>query len=85
MRIAPVYARFAQAANAPQLAMSIERKSNGVNGMNTPCWKAVGWTALVGGNPTERIGRSGVNDMEGKVTRVGVSKPGGERVSISQL
>jgi len=23
--------------------------------------------------------------MEGKVTRVGVSKPGGERVSISQL
>jgi hypothetical protein len=40
---------------------------------------------LVGGNPTERIGRSRINDMEGKVTTVGVSKPGGERVSISQL
>ena len=53
--------------------------------MNTPCWEAGGWTALVGGNPTERIGRSRVNDMEGKVTRVGVSKPGGERVSISQM
>ena len=26
-----------------------------------------------------------MSDMEGKVTRVGVSKPGGERVSISQL
>jgi len=26
-----------------------------------------------------------MSDMEGKVTRVGVSKPGGERVSNSQL
>ena len=32
--------------------------------MNTPCWEAGGWTALVGGNPTERIGRSRVNDIE---------------------
>jgi hypothetical protein len=38
---------------------------NGANGMNTPCWEAGGWTALVGGNPTERIGRSRVNDMSG--------------------
>ena len=29
--------------------------------MNTTCGDAVGWTALVGGNPTERIGRSRVN------------------------
>ena len=42
--------------------------------MNTPCWEAGGWTALVGGNPTEPIGRSRVNDMEGKVTRVGASE-----------
>jgi len=33
--------------------------------MNTPCPEAGGWTALVGGNPTERIGRSRVNDMAG--------------------
>jgi hypothetical protein len=39
-------------------SVTIEKKSNGANGMS---------------------------DMEGKVTRVGVSKPGGERVSISQL
>jgi len=32
--------------------------------MNTPSWEAGGWTALVGGNPTERIGRSRVNDIE---------------------
>ncbi|HEX9281155.1 MAG TPA: hypothetical protein VF878_01640 [Candidatus Udaeobacter sp.] len=32
--------------------------------MNTPCWEAGGWTALVGGNPTEPIGRSRVNDIE---------------------
>ena len=32
--------------------------------MNTPCREAGGWTALVDGNPTERIGRSRVNDME---------------------
>jgi len=38
---------------------------NGANGMNTPCWEAGGWTALVGRNPTERIGRLRVNDMEG--------------------
>ena len=44
--------------------------------MNTPCWEAGGWTALVGGNPTERIGRSRVNDIEGKVTRVGASERG---------
>ena len=37
---------------------------NGANGMNTPCWEAGGWTALVGGNPTEPIGRSRVNDIE---------------------
>ena len=37
--------------------------------MNTPCWEAGGWTALVGGNPTERIGRSRVNDMAGKAAR----------------
>ena len=37
----------------------------GANGMNTPCWEAGGWTAMVGGNPTERIGRSRVNDMAG--------------------
>jgi hypothetical protein len=41
------------------------RNPNGANGMNTPCWEAGGWTALVGGNPTERIGRSRVNDMAG--------------------
>jgi hypothetical protein len=64
--------------------------------MNTPSWEAGGWTALVGGNPIERIGRSRVSDMAGSelstaslrpdwhlVTRVGVSTPGGERVSIS--
>ena len=28
---------------------------NGAKGMNTPCWEAGEWTALVGGNPTERI------------------------------
>ena len=39
--------------------------------MNTPCWEAGGWTALVGGNPTEPIGGSRVNDKEGKVTRAG--------------
>ena len=39
-------------------------RPNGANGMNTPCWEAGGWTALVGGNPTERIGRSRVNDIE---------------------
>jgi hypothetical protein len=56
--------------------------------MNTPSWEAGGWTALVGGNPTERIGRSRVSDMAGSepdlhlVMKVGVSKPGGERVSI---
>ena len=44
---------------------------NGANGMNTPRWEAGGWTALVGGNPTEPIGRSRVNDIEGKATRVG--------------
>jgi hypothetical protein len=43
--------------------------------MNTPCWEAGGGTALVGGNPTEQIGSSRVSDMEGKMTRVGVSKP----------
>ena len=32
--------------------------------MNTPCWEAGGWTALVGGNPTEPIGGSPVNDKE---------------------
>jgi hypothetical protein len=37
--------------------------------MNTPCWEAGGWTALVGGNPTERIGRSRVNDMAGNAVR----------------
>jgi hypothetical protein len=31
------------------------------------------------------MGANGMSDMEGKVTRVGVSKPGGERVSISQM
>jgi hypothetical protein len=41
------------------------RNLNGTNGMNTPCWEAGGWTALVGGNPTERIGRSRVNDVAG--------------------
>jgi hypothetical protein len=40
---------------------------------------------MVGGNPTKRIGRSRVNEMSGNAARVGVSKPGGERVSISQL
>ena len=39
-------------------------RPNGANGMNTPSWEAGGWTALVGGNPTERIGRSRVNDIE---------------------
>jgi hypothetical protein len=38
--------------------------------MNTPSWEAGGRTALVGGNPTERIGRSRVNDMAGKAARV---------------
>jgi hypothetical protein len=42
--------------------------------MNAPCWEAGGWTALVGGNPTEPIGRSRVNDMSGNATRVGVSE-----------
>ena len=32
--------------------------------MNMRCWEAGGWTALVGGNPTEPIGRSRVNDIE---------------------
>ena len=31
--------------------------------MNTPCREAGGWTALVGGNPTEPIGRSRVNNI----------------------
>ena len=31
--------------------------------MNTPGWEAGGWTALVGGNPTESIGRSRVNNI----------------------
>ena len=56
---------------------------NGANGMNTPCWEAGGWTALVGGNPTERIGRSRVNDMAGKVTRVGASERG-QRTSFNR-
>src|SRR5882757_10223896 len=30
-------------------------------------------------------GANGMSDMEGKVTRVGVSKPGGERLSILNL
>jgi hypothetical protein len=30
-------------------------------------------------------GANGMSDMEGKVTREGVSKPEGERVSISQM
>src|SRR5581483_9002354 len=55
---------------------------NGANGMNTPCWEAGGWTALVGGNPTERIGRSRVNDMEGKATRAGASERG-QRTSFN--
>jgi hypothetical protein len=45
------------------------RNLNAANGMNTPCWEAGGWTALVGGNPTERIGRSRVNNMAGKAAR----------------
>src|SRR5262245_9302792 len=56
---------------------------NGANGMNTPCWEAGGWTALVGGNPTERIGRSRVSDIEGKVTRVGASERG-QRTSFNR-
>jgi hypothetical protein len=51
-------------------------RPNGANGMNTPCWEAGRWTALVDGNPTERIGRSRVNDIEGKVTKVGASERG---------
>ena len=50
--------------------------------MNTPCWEAGGWTALVGGNPTERIGRSRVNDIEGRAAMVAASEWGRERVSI---
>jgi len=44
--------------------------------MNTPCWEAGGWTGLVGGNPTERIGRSRVNDIEGKTAMVAASECG---------
>ena len=47
--------------------------------MNTPCWEAGGWTALVGGNPTERIGRSRVNDMAGNAARVAVECGGRRR------
>jgi hypothetical protein len=53
--------------------------------MNTPDWEAGEWIALVGGNPTERIGRSRVNDIEGKVTRAGARKPGAGRVSIKNF
>jgi hypothetical protein len=49
---------------------------NEANGMNTPSWEADGWTALVGGNPTQRIRRSRVNDIECKVTMVGASERG---------
>ena len=44
--------------------------------MNTPCWEAGGWTGLVGGNPTERIGRSRVNEIEGKTAMVAASECG---------
>src|SRR5205823_10774335 len=53
-----------------------ESGSERVNGMNTPCWEAGGWTALVGGNPTERIGRSRVSDMAGNAARVAVECSG---------
>src|SRR5262249_29134725 len=59
-------------------------RSNGANGMNTPCWEAGGWTALVGGNPTERIGRPRVNDMSGNAARLVASERGSERVSIEE-
>ena len=48
--------------------------------MNTPCWEADGWTALVGGNPTERIGRSRVNDMAGGLG----SRPGRSVVAVER-
>ena len=51
---------------------------NGATGRNTPCWEAGGWTALVGGNPTEPIGRSRVSDIEGKGARVAPSESGDE-------
>jgi hypothetical protein len=35
VRIAPVYARFAQAANAPQLATQMERKSYFVDAIHS--------------------------------------------------
>jgi hypothetical protein len=37
--------------------------------MNTRWWEAGGWTALVGGNPTEPIGRSRVNNIDGQTER----------------
>lgn len=52
--------------------------------MNTSCWEAGGWTVLVGGNPTERIGRSRVNDIEGKAARV-VASECGERASFKRI
>src|SRR6266496_4430690 len=59
------------------------RNLNGANGMNTPRWEAGGWTALVGGNPTERIGRSRVSDMAGNAARVAVEC--GERCRDTNL
>lgn len=41
--------------------------------MNTPCWEVGGWTALVGGNATERIGRSRVYDDAKEVRDLAVA------------
>jgi hypothetical protein len=59
-------------------------RRNGANGMNTSRWEGGGWTALVGGNPTERIGRSRVNDIEGKTAREAASACG-KRPSVQSL
>jgi hypothetical protein len=39
----------------------------------------------VQGKAEVRMERAGTRDIEGKVTRVGASKPGGERVSIKKM